>query len=173
MRKIMTAAVMSLALLTTTAYADQFYKKDAGQWTVEGFKGETNFCSASTFWPNDSYVSFFVTDQKQANILVHNTEWNIGDPTGHFNGYKATIRFFGKYPSEQGTIDYNLTDAQTVLLQDVNVEFLKDWTKFDAMVIIMPGDISQMSVGLDGTNVAVSLMGECLDQLTGKSGQNL
>ena len=177
MRKFLTGAIASLALLTTAAIAednaDKFYNYEAGQWLVEGFKGELSFCAATTFWKNDSYVSFFVTADDTASILVHNTEWNIGDPAGHYNGYKATLRFFGKYPGEQGTIDYTLKDTQTVVLENVNVEFLKDWVKFDTMVLLMPGDIGQMTIGLSGTSDAVDHLGECLNQLSSKPGTNL
>jgi hypothetical protein len=174
MKKLLLGVAVSVMLLTGAAHAQQqFYKQDAGQWTVEGFRGDMNYCAASTFWDNGSYITFFVTDKDVANILIHNKDWNIGDPVGYFKGYTATLRFFGKYPSEQGTIEYELKDAQTVLLPNVNIEFLKDWSRFDVMNVIMPGDISQMEVGLGGTNSAVSLLGECLNQLSAKSGQNL
>lgn len=172
MKKLLIGACMTLMVMAGAAQAAQFYHQDSGQWTVEGFRGEDNYCAASTFWDNGSYVTFYVTDNNVANIIVHNTEWNIGDPVGYYNGYTATLKFFGKYPSEQGTIDYNLRDAQTVILENVNTEFLKDWTRFEAMNIVMPGDIGQMTVGLAGTKDAVSYLGECLNQLSGKSGQN-
>jgi hypothetical protein len=41
------------------------------------------------------------------------------------------------------------------------------------MNVIMPGDIGQMEVGLGGTKYAVNLMGDCLNQLSAKSGLNL
>lgn len=172
MKKLLIGACMSLMLMVGAAQAEQFYDQNTGQWTVEGYRGDTNYCAASTFWDNGSYVTFFVTDKDVASIIVHNTQWNIGDPIGYFNGYTATLRFFGKYPSEQGTINYELKDTQTVILHNVNSEFLNDWIKFEAMNIVMPGDIGQLTVGLAGTKDAVAYMGDCLNRLAGKSGQS-
>lgn len=174
MKKFLVGACMSLMLMVGAAQAEQqFYQQNAGQWSVEGFRGDMNYCAASTFWDNGSYITFFVTDKDVASILIHNTEWNIGDPLGYYSGYTATLRFFGKYPSEQGTIDYELKDAKTVLLANVNTKFLNDWSRFEVMNVIMPGDIGQMEVGLGGTKYAVNLMGDCLNQLSAKSGLNL
>lgn len=172
MKKFLVGVCVSLMLMAGSAYAEQFYDQNSGQWTVEGFRGESNYCAASTFWDDGSYFTFFVTDNEQASVIVHNKKWNIGDPIGHFKGYLATLRFFGKYPSEQGTIEYNLRDTQTIVFPNVNMEFLKDWTRFDAMNLIMPGDIDHMTIGLDGTKNAVILMGDCLNNLSGKSGQS-
>ncbi len=172
MKKFLVGVCLSLMMMAGAAHAEQFYNQDSGQWTVEGFRGDLNYCAASTFWEDGSYFTFYVTDNETANVIVHNKSWNIADPIGNFKGYTATLRFFGKYPSEQGTIDYDLRDAQTIVLPNVNVEFLNDWTKFDAMNLIMPGDIGHMTIGLEGTKSAVGLMGDCLNQLDRKNGQN-
>ena len=174
MKKLLASAVLSLCLMAGTASAEEFYRKQAGQWTVEGFQKDIAICAASTFWDNGSYVSFFVSENG-AYVMVHNTQWNIGDPPGAFKGYQATLRFFGKYNPDEGVVDYKLTDNQTVVLLNVNEKFLQAWTKYDTMVILMPGDIGQMTVGLGGTNAIVSYMGECLEMAEKVSGpkQNL
>lgn len=164
MKKLLATAALSLLMLSGVALAEseRFYRKDAGQWTVEGFHGDSDICAASTFWDNGSYISFFVSNNG-ANVMVHNSQWNIGDPIGYFKGYQARLRFFGKYDPDEGTVDYELKDPQTVLLTNVNEKFLEAWTKYDTMVILMPGDIGQMTVGLNGTNAVVQYMGECLN----------
>lgn len=173
--KTILAIIGSLMIMVSTAFAETpFFNHESGQWTIEGYRGDMNYCSASTFWDDGSFLTFFVTDKDEAHIVVYNKKWNIIDPVGHFPEYQATIRFFGDYPAKQGTIDYDLKDNQTVVLTNVNTKFLDNWIKYQVMVLVMPGDIGEMKIGLSGTKDAVGLMGDCLNQLAGKtSGQNL
>lgn len=163
MMRLLATAALSLFMVVGAANAEQFYRKEAGQWSVEGFKEEQTICAATTYWDNGSYVSFFITIGGGANVMIHNKEWNIGDPLGSYKGYQATLRFFGKYNPDEGVVDYKLQDNQTVVLLNVNEKFLESWTKYDTMVLLMPGDIGQMTVGLGGTNEIVGYMGDCLN----------
>jgi Phr family secreted Rap phosphatase inhibitor len=177
MKKMLLGTIVSLALLSGVAYSqtdENFFRKESGQWTVEGIKAEgLTVCAATTFWANGSYVTFYINSKDEANILAHNTEWNIADPVGFYKGYTATLNFFGKYEPDTGTIDYTLIDNQTIGFKGVNTTFLESWMKYDVMVIIMPGDIKDMKVGLGGTKEVTAYMGECLNIMKNKkSGQN-
>lgn len=171
LKTILLASAIS-AFLATTASAElnQFYSKQLGQWTVEGFNGDIDFCSAKTYWDNGSYISLFsVKNQNTMSLYVYNTDWNITDPTGRFVEYKATIHFSGNSNGrDSGTIDYELVDNQTVILLDVNSKFIENWISYSQMEIVMPGNIGRMLVGLDGTRDLTPAFAECIEILEGK-----
>lgn len=172
MKKVILSAMAALVMTTGAAFADttKFYAKESGQWTVEGIKdGALTYCAASTFWDNGSFFTFYITSDKKANIIIHDSGWNITDPVGHFDGYTATFNFFGKYSPFQGTADYELQDAQTIVIPNVTVSFFEQWTKYDVLNIIMPGSVTKVDIGLKGTSDAVSFLGDCINRMENKS----
>lgn len=181
MKKLIVSTIAALAIFAGAASAEdsteKFYSKDSGQWMVEGFHGsEATYCSATTLWNDGSFVSFYVTSEKSVNLMVHNKEWNIADPVGNYKGYQATFRFFSSnIDPDQGTADYTLNDPQTVIFPNINLEFLKSWTKYETMTIQMPGSIAKMDVGLSGTRNVTGYLGECITAMEklSKTGQNL
>lgn len=176
--KTISTILLAITFLSVNASANttKFYNKDVGQWTIEGYRGDPEFCSAKTFWDNGSYMSLFsVKNEKQMGLYIHNKEWNISDPTGFFPEYVATIHFFGKQNGrDSGTIEYELIDNQTIILRNVNEQFIKNWIIFAQMEIVMPGNIGRMSVGLNGTRELTPAFVECIEILEGKNyGTNL
>lgn len=165
------AALFSTAIITNSAHAalEQFYNREIGQWNIEGFRGDLDFCSAKTYWNNGSYISLYsIKNQNNLSLYVHNTDWNISDPTGQFAEYLATIHFSGQTGRDSGTIEYELVDNQTVILRNVNNKFIENWVLFSQMEIVMPGNIGRMLVGLDGTRDLTPAFVECIEILEGK-----
>jgi hypothetical protein len=179
MKPIITSliAAATLAISTIAAYAEltQFYQRELGQWTIEGYRGDKNFCSAKTYWPNGSYASLFIIKgSDELSLYLHNKEWNISDPAGAYKEYQATIHFTGSTGMDSGTITYELVDNQTVVLRNVNDKFLDNWVRFRTMEIVMPGNIGRMTMGLTGTRDLVPAFVDCVEYLNGKKqGTNL
>lgn len=154
----------------------RFFQKEIGQWTIEGYRGEVEYCNAKTYWPNGSYAALVVAKgDPNMSLYLHNKDWNIGDPSGTLPEYVATIHFFSNNNGrDSGTIKYELIDSQTVILVNVNDKFIDNWVNYASMEIVMPGTIGRMSIGLGGTRDLVPAFVECIDQLNGnKQGTNL
>lgn len=175
MKKVILGAIAALVMTAGAAFSasEKFYAKETGQWIVEGIKdGDLVYCAASTFWSDGSFFTFYITDDDRATIIIHNTKWNIGDPVGHFKGYQATFSFFGDLDPYQGKADYELQDAQTIVIPNITKNFYEQWIKYNVLSIVMPGDITKMDIGLSGTSAAVLNLGECLTKVEKKSSSN-
>lgn len=164
MKKLI-GAMLALALSITPAFAlSQFYDVKSGQWSIEGFTGEKNFCSAKTYWDNNSYVSMFIMKgENKINLYVHNTEWAINGDYGKY--YTGDLVFRGSAGVTSGEVNFELKDPQTIIVRDVTDKFLNDWIVYREMVIVMPNDIPDMIVGLSGTAASTEAIVECLDIL--------
>lgn len=163
---LIAAAMLSTSAIAAHAELTQFYQRELGQWTIEGYRGDKSFCSAKTYWPNGSYASLFVVrNSDQISLYLHNTDWNIGDPAGMYKEYVATVYFTGNAGMDSGTISYELIDNQTVVLRNVNDQFLDNWVRFRSMEIVMPGTIGRMAIGLDGTQGLIPAYVDCVTKL--------
>ena len=174
MKSILTSMIAAITLVMSSlaAHADlyQFYQRDLGQWTIEGYRGDKNFCSAKTYWPNGSYASLFVMKgSDQLSLYLHNNDWKIGDPAGMYKEYEATVHFSGAAGMDSGTISYELIDNQTVVLRNVNDKFLNNWVLYRTMEIVMPGNIGRMIIGLDGTRDLTLAYVDCITKLNATS----
>lgn len=171
MNKIFSAFLVAATIFTTaptvSAATNQFFQQQVGQWSVEGYYGDNNYCTVKTYWDNGSFISVFNTkNSNEISIYIYNTQWNIGDPSGTDPAYTSTIHFLSnKYGRTSGTISYELIDSQTVILRNINDNFLKDWIAYDAMEIVMPGDIGRIQVGLSGTKAILPVFADCIDKL--------
>ena len=171
------ALILSFCLpAAAQAGSAQFFQKEIGQWTIEGYRGEVEYCNAKTYWPNGSYAALVVAKgDPNMSLLLHNKEWNIGDPSGTLPEYAATIHFLGRQNGrDTGTISYELIDSQTIMLGNVNEKFIDNWINYASMEVVMPGNIGRMSIGLGGTRDLVPAFLECIDQLnSNKQGTSL
>jgi hypothetical protein len=163
--KTLLGAVLGVTMLATPALAlEQFYNVESGQWRIEGYTGEKNFCSAKTYWQNESYVSLFVLkNAKEAGLYVHNTDWNLDGDFGTY--YSGTIVFSGSRGITSGKMDFELVDPQTIILRGLKDKFLNDWVDYRTMKLVMPNNIPSMTIGLTGTAAATSAFVECLEIL--------
>lgn len=164
-RKTLLAAAIALGLIATPALAlTQFFEMKSGQWSIEGYKGEKNFCSAKSYWQNGSYVSLFnMRGSDKFSFIVHNTNWNINGNLGVF--YDGSMIFKGNAGVSVGDSPFELLDSQTVAFRDMSGTFLENWIKFRNLQIIMPNDIPNMDIGLVGTADATSAFIHCIDNL--------
>lgn len=173
MKTVILSTMAALALMTGAAFSSdttKFFSKQAGSWTVEGIKSDTTFCGASTFWDetaNDrSFAILYVTTDGEMKLMVHDIKWNIDDPVGAYEGYKANVRFFSKTKApDSGTADYEVQDNQTVVFVRINTDFVKSFSSYGTMSISMPGNITRVDIPLDGSTTATSYLGECVSKM--------
>lgn len=163
-------AVLGLALMITPAFAlSQFYQGNSGQWTIEGYTGGKNFCSAKTYWDGGaSYMSLFNMQGSDVfSLMIHNEDWYIGDSRGL---YDLVVEFNGAagYDAMPGT--YELKDRQTIIIRDLTEAFLINWIKYREMTLVMPGNIQSFRIGLIGTSDSVDMFSECIEMLNGEVG---
>lgn len=166
MRKTLLAAVAAITLLATPALAalDQFYHVQSGQWSIEGYTGDKNFCSAKTYWQNGSYVSLFnMKGSGSFSFIVHDTEWNLNGDIGSY--YDAQMRFAGRIGVDSGNAPFELLDSQTIAFRDMTSTFIENWIKYRELTIIMPNDIPNLTIGLSGTADATVAFVDCIDHL--------
>lgn len=164
-RKTLLAAAIALSFIATPALAlTQFFHTESGQWSIEGYRGEKNFCSAKSYWQNGSYVSLFnMRGSDKFSFIVHNTEWNIDGQLNVF--YDSSMVFKGKAGIIVGDSPFELLDSQTIAFRDMSGVFLENWIKFRTLQIIMPNNISNFEIGLIGTADATSAFIHCIDNL--------
>lgn len=167
-RKTLLAAALALSLITTPALAlSQFYQGNSGQWTIEGYTGGKNFCSAKTYWDGGaSYMSLFnMRGSDVFSLMIHNEEWNIGDPRGL---YDLNVFFSGSAGADTMPGTYELKDSQTIVIRDLTDAFLINWVQYRTMVLQMPGNIQSFRIGLIGTSDSVDMFSECIEMLNGE-----
>lgn len=166
MRKTLLAAVAAITLLATPALAalNQFYHVQSGQWSIEGYTGDKNFCSAKTYWQNGSYVSLFVMRNSETfSLIVHNAEWDLLGQPGVF--YDGTMVFTGQAGLRVLDGRFEMLDSQTIAFRDMTRSFLRSWIDFRDMKIDLGSGIPTMLVGLSGTADATSAYIACIDYL--------
>ena len=175
MIKKLAAAALGLALTITPAFAlNQFYSQKIGQWSIEGYTGEKNFCSAKTYWVADnggqSYMSMFNMQGTQAfSLMIHNEDWSMMGQTGVV--YPIDIDFSGQAGFNTLHGNFELKDSQTIIVRNLTGAFLDDWIKYRIMRVNMPGGIPSLAVGLGGTSDAVYGLAQCVKALNGNTGE--
>lgn len=164
-RKSILASIVALGLIATPALAlSQFFHVQSGQWSIEGYSGEKNFCSAKSYWQNGSYVSLFIMrGSNTMSLIVHNTEWYLNGNIGEY--YNGKIVFTGKIGTDSGTAPFELLDSQTIAFRDVTNSFLENWIKYRTMKIVMPNNIPNLNIGLSGTAAATEAFVVCVEHL--------
>lgn len=164
-KKNLLAAAIALGLLATPALAlNQFYHVEAGQWSIEGYTGEKNFCSAKSYWPNGSYVSLFnMRGSDTFSFIVHNEDWFMNGNQGQF--YQGEMIFTGKAGRDSGGAPFEFMDPQTIAFREITREFLTNWIKYRNLEIVMPNDIPNLSVGLSGTAAVTNAFIDCIEHL--------
>lgn len=164
-RKTLLAAVAALTLFATPAFAlNQFYDVTSGNWKIEGYTGEKNFCSAKTFWADGSYVSLFnMRGSNTFSLYVHNKDWDIAGDFG--STYSGRMEFTGSAGSDQGTMQFELKDSKTIIVRNLTDSFLRNWIIYRTMIIVMPNDIPNMAMDLTGTSSLVNSFNDCIDHL--------
>jgi hypothetical protein len=164
-RKTLLAAAIALGLIATPALAlNQFYHVQSGQWSIEGYTGEKNFCSAKSYWPNGSYVSLFnMRGSDKFSFIIHNEEWFMNGNVGEY--YEGKMVFTGKIGSETGTAPFEYLDPQTIAFRGMTADFIESWIKYRTLEIVMPNDIQNLSIGLSGTSDATNAFVDCIEHL--------
>jgi hypothetical protein len=166
-KKMLMATAMSLALVTPT-FADNFFDQSVGYWRVFGFSGdsETNpSCIASASW-DDGSTFLLIQDLADGELLLemNNNIWNVEGPYG--NSHQMTLNMYSGNRVESWQATFTLIDKNTIQIRGLDHEkFLKAFTVYDKMVMIMPGTVENAEVQLKNSRNAVGLMGQCLREV--------
>ena len=168
--KRIAAMALGAAMMITPAMADlnQFYKGSSGQWSIEGYYGDKNFCAAKTYWDNgNSYMSLFNMEGSDViSLYIHNDSWNIRGDYG--STYDGATSFSGNAGSDYLTGAFELKDRNTIIFRNLTDEFLTDWIKFRTLTVDMPNNVPDFTIGLVGTRDSVDMLAECIQMLNGE-----
>ena len=164
MKKLI-ASVLALGLMISPAFAlNQFFQVNSGQWSIEGYTGDKDFCSAKTYWNDGSYVSLFnMRNSDTFSLYVHNKDWNMNGDIGSY--YSGDVYFEGSAGRQKLYVEFELKDSQTIVLRNLTDAFINSWVEYREMTIIMPNDIPNMSMGLTGTRDSIDAFVSCIDIL--------
>lgn len=164
--------ILLCLLFCSSAYAtDFFFQKSIGYWTVFGHPGSFDekklnpACILATDWDDGSYVNL-IQDLKDGELLLElkNNAWNIGD-VDLTKIYEMTLNFYGNDGKVQSwPTRFKFLSKNTVQIRNLDIKnFISDFKEFDKMVFIMPGTITNVTVGLNNSKDAIGIMIQCLD----------
>jgi hypothetical protein len=143
-----------------------FFEQQSGSWTVYGKPktGDLNpSCNGERKYQDGSFFSLIRDlDDGELYILFHNVAWNISDNPGV---YQMRMNFYKGSSVVSLSATYELLNKNTLRVRALNVErFLPPFIDYSRMVFIMPGNIPNVEVKLDGTRSVVSDIVKCVSQ---------
>lgn len=158
--------ISSFISTTTFAQSDHFYEERNKNWIVLGVekRGKLNpVCSANYVWRDGSEFRFFkdLVDGEVYMLLINN-QWNIVDDVNKI--YKMRIVFYYGSRTDSSIIEYELISNNTIRMRNLNSTFIQLFEESHKMNFIMPGDISNATISLNGSRQALDMMVECMNQ---------
>lgn len=169
MSKTITAFLISALLVSTpVAAADvqDFYNNSVGTWHVGGYPGDTTLapaCYAETTW-QDGSVFQLIKDLATGELYIwmKNISWNIADAPGE---YTLRMNIEHRNSINGGNYYYNLINKNTITINGLDVnDFIPSFMDGNKIVMVMPGDIQNAEIGLDGSSQATAMLAECIKQ---------
>jgi len=170
MNKIMVGLVSLLGFVSPAAAGDVFYSTSTnGGWDIVGEYNDLKLNPACYIKRDyaDGSKFMMIKDLKDGEIyfMNRNVEWNISDEPGKKDGYQVRLVFYKSNGEVSGgVVQYILVNKNTIRVPDLNVEkFVKSVFEYARMVLIMPGNIQNAEITLNGTRDAISKMSDCID----------
>lgn len=169
MSKTITAIFLSALLASTpVAAADvqDFYNNNVGTWHIGGYPGDTTLapaCYAETTW-QDGSVFQLIKDLATGELYIwmKNISWNIVDTPGE---YTLRMNIEQRNRINGGNYYYQLINKNTIVIGGLNVDdFVPSFMDGTKIVLVMPGDIQNAEIGLDGSAQATAMLAECIQQ---------
>ena len=170
------STALALTLTATPALAD-FYNKQVGNWFVFGFEGTSDknrACVIEYGWQDGSRFQL-IKDMVDGEVYIwfKNHQWNIADAPGDYEGMTVIIE------GSNGTVKswnatYNLINKNTITIRNLqnNPDFIEAFSALSVMKFVMPGDIENAVIPLDGSSAAIAAGSDCIDASNGKKKGN-
>ena len=164
----MKSIILSTLLFFTTfpAFSESFYNKEVGNWVVFGDVGgedQDPACVVSYEWRDGSeFQLIYELYKRELWIWFENFEWDIRDPEGY---YKLDMVIVGNGNNlNSGEMDYYLTDKNTIYLPNIEPKsFIDAFAGLNELRFIMPGNIPNAYLSLDGSRAATEHLIDCVD----------
>ena len=167
MFKKIAASISVLMFLSSASFADTFY--DGGQlgaWSVFGNSGsetQNPACVAEVTWQDGSKFQL-IKDLKDGELYIwfQNNDWNIIDPPGNYQFRMNIVNRANQLAG--GDMTYQLVNKNTISVRNIDVDsFLGPFMNMTEIRFIMPGDIGNAFIPLNGSSAAVEKLVQCID----------
>ena len=168
-------ALLTTVTLATPAFAVtgyEFYSNDTTHWHIGGYTGDTDdvagglnpACYAEyAFQDGSSFQLIKDLEDGEVYIWLRNMEWNISDTPGAYSLRMNIVNRRGDIGSASGNYEYELVNKNTVMIRGLNVdEFIPAFMNSTEVRLVMPGDIPNAYIPLEGSSVATQMIAECI-----------
>jgi len=158
--------VAALALTTLPANAEYFYQSDVGNWTVFGEAPENELnpaCVISYVWQDGSeFQLIYDLYERELFIWFRNLEWDIADAEGYYTLDMVVVGSGNDLVS--GRLDYYLVNKNTIDIPGIDPgPFMNAFAGMHELRFIMPGNIQNAYLGLEGSRAASMEFFDCIN----------
>jgi hypothetical protein len=167
MMKKFLATTVTLAALTTSAYADIFYQKSEKLWSVFGVvnvKEKNDACIAEQTWRDGSFFQL-IKDLKDGELYIAltNNEWQIQDNPGTIAKMRANAYIGSEIYGF--TFDFEVTGKNSIVIRGIiGDKFVPAFATASQLRFVMPGTIPNATIHLNGSRAAVEGVSDCMDR---------
>lgn len=141
-----------------------FFVNQSKNWFIQGIPKRDKLnpiCRASYFWNDGSEFNLIVDlSDGELYILFINNAWQINDNINNIYNFRInahtgnTIKGFNA--------EYELLSKNTIRIRDINVKFMDVFAESNELRFIMPGNILNAVISLDGSREAVNQINNCI-----------
>ena len=168
MKKFLITTLLAASLAITPALAQEnFYDGGVvGSWSVFGNPGNATqnpACVAEVTWDDGSKLQL-IKDLRDGELYIwfRNNEWNIADTPGEYLFRMNLVDSKGNVVG--GDLNYELINKNTIAVRKIDVDsFIPPFMTMAEIRFIMPGDIQNAYVPLNGSSDAVDKLLVCMD----------
>lgn len=168
-----------LAILATTVamispvFADdsgyEFYSNQHQYWYIGGHTGDTeqNPACYTEYSFQDGSTFQLVKDLRDGELYIYfrNMQWNIVDTPGEYTLRMNLTTSNGNIDSASGDYYYQLLNKNTITINWLNInEFVPGFMNSSELNFVMPGDIENAYIPLDGSSRAIEIFAECIEK---------
>jgi hypothetical protein len=156
----------ALVLSALPANADYFYQSEVGNWMVFGEDPASELnpaCVISYEWQDGSeFQLIFDLYERELFIWFRNLEWDIIDPEGFYSLNMVAVGRNNNVVS--GVLDYYLLNKNTIDIPDIEPgTFLDAFARMNELRFVMPGNIQNAYLDLDGSRAATMEFFDCIN----------
>lgn len=164
---IIASAAMLFPNVVNAQQSYDFYTQTSGYWTINGQTGSADAnpaCYIEYAW-QDGSVFQLIKDLEDGELYIYfeNITWNIVDEPGYY-----TMRMNIYYPDGKinaGNYDYYLIDKNSISIPQLDVkDFIPSFMQGSELRMIMPGDIENSELFLQGSSDAINIMSDCISK---------
>ena len=172
MNKFLAIIATTIALSTSVVAAEsgyEFYSNQSQNWYIGGYSGDstTNPACYTEFSFQDGSSFQLVKDLKDGEVYIffRNMQWNIIDDPGQYSLRMNLTTSGGNINPASGEYYFQLINKNTVSINQLNAdEFIPGFMNSAEIGLIMPGDIENAYIPLDGSSRATELLADCIDK---------